>query len=143
MKKCFGTYMAQYLSDYLSLPFKIYLTSCVAYMPTTKKMISQLVQQTLVVEDPYQKITLISLVYHVVSINFIDTWLYFLVKKIALSCCAYQDQMKEISKRIPTEIQKPTPEDLRKNIIHCWLILGVDVTWTTCATIKFLWRIWS
>ena len=56
MKKFVGTYMAPYLRNYLSLTVKIDMTYCVACMPTKNKMISQLMQQTFVMEDPHQNI---------------------------------------------------------------------------------------
>ena len=56
MKQLFRTYMDPYLSNSLSLLVKIDVTQCVACMPTTNKIINQLMQQTLVVEGPYQNI---------------------------------------------------------------------------------------
>ena len=50
------TYMAPYLRIFLPLPIKIDTTYCVAYRPTTKKLIIQLMQQALVVEETYQKV---------------------------------------------------------------------------------------
>ena len=64
----FITYMDPYLSNYLSLLIKIDMNQCVAYMHTTRKMISKLMQQTLVVKYPYQKILQQILLFIFVSI---------------------------------------------------------------------------
>ena len=63
------------------------------------------------IPDDSTKISLVS-IFSV--INFISFSECPLAKIFTWSCCAYQENIKEIFKQISTEIPKPTPEDFKK-----------------------------
>ena len=49
-------------------------------------------------------------IYLIVGISFVDTWLKLLVSHFSWNCFAYQDNMKELFKNIPTTKPTPNPE---------------------------------
>ena len=66
-------------------------------MPTTKKIISQLMQQNFVVEDPYQMILIKFLFMSLcVSINYMDTYINVLGNNFEWRYCAYQYNTKKV-----------------------------------------------
>ena len=67
------------------------------------------------------------LIYLCFNINCIDTLINTLDKNISWRCLDYQDKMKYVDQKYPTEIKKPTPQDFK--IKRQTLLDDIDRTW--------------
>ena len=93
----------------------------------TNKIISQLMQTDFGGKIPLPGYSttdyLISLC---ASINFMETWINLLANNYAWRYSAYQENMKEIFKQIPTEIPTPTLEYFKIKCLTLFTVIGGD-----------------